>query len=48
MLVVESVEVFDSDILLAKCPDGGEALEGGGDVGVHWTPSYKERKDYKS
>lgn len=36
---MESMEVRGGDVLLGKCPDGGQSLQGGGDVGVHWTAS---------
>jgi len=38
------MEAVESNGLLAKCPDGGQSLESGGDVGVHWTTSCKYTK----
>jgi hypothetical protein len=39
VLVVEGVEVGDSNILLVKRSDDGQSLQGGGDVRVHWATS---------
>ena len=39
VLVVEGMEVGGGYVLLGKCPDGGQSLQCGGDVGVHWTAS---------
>ena len=41
MLVVEGMEVGGGYVLLGKCPDGGQSLQCGGDVGIHWTASYR-------
>ena len=48
MLIVKSMEVSDCNSLLSKRPDGGQSLEGSGDVGVQGTACYREEENKRN
>lgn len=43
MLVLVLVEEVASDWLLPQRPDGGQSLQGDGEVGIHRAPGYKTK-----